>query len=155
MRTTTGMALCAIVVVTLSGCSAAVTLDPAADAVNPKCADVVVNLPEAVGGLASRETNAQGAGAWGNPANVLLRCGVPVPDPTSALQCYTVEGIDWLVDASGDPNYVFTTYGRDPAVQVIVDNNKVSGLSALTDLGSAVGRISATGTCLSPQDTLK
>ena len=41
-------------------------------------------LPETVDGLERRETNAQATGAWGNPASVLLRCGVPTPGPTAS-----------------------------------------------------------------------
>lgn len=155
MRIPTGLAIAVTAILTLAGCSATVALDPAADAVNPKCADVVVNLPTTVADLPARETNAQGTGAWGSPAGVLLRCGVAVPDPTSTLQCYTVDGIDWLVDPTDAPNYVYTTYGRDPAISVVIDSNTVQDLAALTDLGSAVGRITATHGCIDPQDTTK
>jgi hypothetical protein len=134
----------------LAGCAPVVALDPAADAANPKCADVIVQLPETVAGLESRETNAQGTGAWGQPASVILRCGVPVPAPTATLPCITVEGVDWLRDDSDDPNFVFTTYGRDPAVEVIVDDRKASGLSTLSDLSSAVSAIAAEGACVTP-----
>jgi outer membrane murein-binding lipoprotein Lpp len=52
----------------LAGCAQAVPFDPAADASDPDCAAVVVRLPDTVAGLAERETNAQGTGAWGQPA---------------------------------------------------------------------------------------
>ena len=63
-------------------------------------------LPDTVSTLPQRETNAQGTGAWGEPADIVLRCGVPVPDPTSSLPCDTVDGIDWLLKS--DPDNVFT-----------------------------------------------
>jgi hypothetical protein len=120
---------------------------------------VIVALPETVAGLEARETNAQGTGAWGEPAGVILRCGVPAPDPTSS-ECLPVDGVDWIRDDSGDPNFVFTTYGRTPAVEVIidsdgapdVDDDGVSGLEALTDLSSAIGLLPQDGKCISPED---
>lgn len=139
----------------LVACTPAVPMTPAADATNPACADVIVRLrtvPE-IGGHARRDTDAQATGAWGNPAAVLMRCGVPVPGP-STLQCATVKGVDWLRDDSGAPNYVFTTYGRDPAVEVIVNGNEASGTEALAALSNAVGSIPATRACTSADDVL-
>jgi len=155
----TSLLLVPALVLALAGCAPAVALEPAADAVDPVCASVVVALPETVGGLDSRETNAQGTGAWGDPASVILRCGVPSPDPTSS-ECLLVDGIDWIRDDSNDPNFAFTTYGRTPAVEVIIDsdgdpdveNDGVSGLEALTDLSSAIGLVPQTGKCISPAE---
>jgi hypothetical protein len=160
MRTTTRAALIAplllvAVPLVLGGCAPIVALEPANDAINPKCAEVIVALPETVANLPSRETNAQGTAAWGTPTGVILRCGVPVPGPTSTLQCFTIKGVDWLSDGKDAPNYVFTTYGRDPAVEVILDSNTVSGVSALTDLSFAVGNIAPEGACIAPSDTTK
>ncbi len=137
----------------LVGCSPTVVLDPAADATNPDCAKVIVALPQTVAELASRETDAQATGAWGEPTGVILRCGVPVPAPTATLPCVTVDGVDWLRDDSDAPNYVFTAYGRDPAVEVILDGEQTSGFSALNDLSLAVSSIPAEGACVSPEDT--
>ncbi|MEQ1737954.1 MAG: DUF3515 domain-containing protein [Rhodoglobus sp.] len=142
----TGAALALV----LSGCSNPVPLQPADDAINPACAAVVVRLPDTVSGLDARATNAQGTGAWGTPASIILRCGVPVPAPTAVLPCVTVDGIDWLRDDSGDPHFVFTTYGREPAVEVIVDADAASGLEALTDLSYAVGFTERVGECITP-----
>jgi hypothetical protein len=137
----------------LSACAPAVPLDPAPDAANPACADVIVRLPDAIDANARRETDAQATGAWGNPAAVLLRCGVTVPGP-STLLCVTLKGIDWLRDDSGAPDYVFTTYGRDPAVEVVVDGDVASGTNALIALSNAVGTIPATRACTNPDDVL-
>ena len=134
----------------LTGCSAPVALEPADDAINPACAAVVVRLPDTVAGLDARETNAQGTGAWGTPASVILRCGVPVPAPTAVLPCVTVDGVDWLRDDSNDPSFVFTTYGREPAVEVIVDADAASGFEALTDLSYAVSFTERVGECITP-----
>lgn len=138
-------------VISLVGCAPTVALQPADDAANPLCAAVSVRLPDTVSQLPKRVTNAQATAAWGDPASVILRCGVPVPAPTGALPCITVEGIDWLRDDSGNPNLVFTTYGREPAVEVVINGTAASGLEALTDLASAVGQVALTGReCLAP-----
>ena len=67
------------VFVSLAGCAAIVPLEPAPDANNPGCAEVIVRLPERVAEQPQRETNAQATGAWGSPASILLHCGVSVP----------------------------------------------------------------------------
>jgi len=140
-----GVAGAIVLAVALTGCTPTVALEPADDAINVGCADVVVRLPDTVGELPIRQTNAQGTGAWGEPASVILRCGVVVPGPTSTLTCVTVGAIDWLVDDSDEPNFVFTTYGREPAVEVIIDNEVVSGITSLSDLEDAVGFTSPNG----------
>lgn len=168
MRSTTRTPVLAMLAVVpllamLAGCAPIVALEPADDAANPTCAEVIVRLPDTVAGLDMRETNAQGTGAWGEPANVLLRCGVAVPDPTASLACVTApdNGIDWLRDDSDAPNYVFTTYGRNPAVQVIIDSDgdpdvdgdEVSGFDALVELASAVSQITPERFCVALSDT--
>jgi len=140
-----GLAIAAASTGALSGCASTVALEPADDAINVGCAEVVVRLPDTVGDLPIRQTNAQGTGAWGEPASVILRCGVVIPGPTSTLTCVTVGAIDWLVDDADDPNFVFTTYGREPAVEVIIDNEVVSGITSLSDLEYAVGFTTANG----------
>ena len=107
---------------------------------------VVVRLPDEVAGLAERETNAQGTGAWGAPASVLLRCGVEPPGPTTE-RCVSVDGVDWIIDETDAPRYLFTTYGRTPAVEVLVDNDVVSGSTAIADLSAAVSVIPAEREC--------
>jgi hypothetical protein len=136
----------------LAGCSPIVALEPAVDAASPLCAEVTVRLPDTVAELAKRQTNAQATGAWGEPTAVLLRCGVPSPAPTSQLPCVTVEGVDWLRDDTDDPTFVFTSYGRTPAVEVIVDSTAASGLEALVDVAFAVSQLPVEGACLAPED---
>jgi hypothetical protein len=134
-----------LVAATLAGCAPTVSLEPAPDAVNPACAAVIVRLPDTVATLPSRETNAQATGAWGEPTGVLLRCGVPVPPPTAEFPCVPVDGVDWLRDDTDDPNFVFTTYGRDPAIEVIINSTVASGVEALTDLSNAISLLPKTG----------
>jgi len=136
----------------LSGCAPTIDLAPAAHAGDPRCADVTVRLPDTVAGLAKRETNAQATGAWGDPAAVLLRCGVADPGPTT-LPCVTALGIDWVVDASDQKAISYTTFGRDPAIQVVVNHKAVSDSTVLADLKPAVTVIPQKHKCLDTSDT--
>ncbi|MDJ0337263.1 DUF3515 family protein [Cryobacterium sp. PH31-O1] len=135
----------------LAGCAAAVPLTPAADATNVACADVIVHLPSTVADQAMRETNAQATGAWGDPAAVLLHCGVTVPAPTT-LPCLNINGVDWIEDDSDAPTYRYTTYGRDPAIEIVIDSEAVSGSTALIDVANAVGYVPLTGACIGAED---
>lgn len=143
----------------LAGCSTTVHLEPAEDANNPLCAEVSVGLQNA-GSVADKErrwTDAQATGAWGDdgqPSAIILRCGVDVPAPTSELQCVTLEGVDWLVDASETPFLRLTTYGRDPAVQLYVDTAVVSSNDVISNrsLVGAITTIPANGACTTPDE---
>jgi len=125
----------------------------APQATDADCAAVIVRLPDVVAGQAERETNAQGTGAWGNPASVLLRCGVEPLGPTTD-RCVSVDGVDWVIDESDAPRYLFTTFGRTPAVEVLIDNDVVSGTTAIADLSSAVSAIPAEGGCTNVDDAI-
>ena len=108
----------------LAGCSPVVSLEPAADANNPDCAAAIVRLPDTVGSSTIRQTDAQATAAWGDPTGAAV-CGVPVPE-VSDLPCID-KGIFWLRDDSDDAVWQFTTYGRDPAITLIVDRDIASG----------------------------
>ena len=132
--------------VLLSGCAQAVNLEAAEDANNPNCADVSVRLPEVLGGNGIRYTNAQATAAWGNPASVLFRCGLE-PVEVSTLPCVTAGTTDWLVDDSEAPKYRFISYATIPAVEVIIDSEVASGISALEGLSQAMGTLPRTKVC--------
>jgi hypothetical protein len=102
----------------LSGCSTTVHMEPAEAANDPACADVSVLVPDSVAGYDRVWTDAQATAAWGEPS-VALRCGVAVPAP-SDLVCQTIGGVDWIVLAQEDERQRLVTYGRDPAVEVII-----------------------------------
>jgi hypothetical protein len=150
-------ALALVATATLTGCTQTVALEPAENAIDPGCAEVVVHAPQTVADLAIRETNAQGVVAWGDPSAVILRCGVAEPDPTSTLPCVLVEDGEktyWLRDDSDAPNYVFTTYGRSPAVEVIINRDVVSPGPALYDLVDAISRTEGLRACTEIEDSL-
>ncbi|PDQ35986.1 MAG: hypothetical protein B5766_02240 [Candidatus Lumbricidophila eiseniae] len=155
-RTTTGSrvtrsTLALVSTLALSGCVAVVPVERAPQAIAPACAAVVVRLPDTIARGTDqeqprRETNTQGTAAWGNPASVILRCGETPPGPTTE-RCINVNSVDWIIDETDAPHYRFTTYGRTPAVQVIVDNSRVSGTTTITDLAAAVSTLPRTGAC--------
>lgn len=138
----------------LAGCSSTVSMDAADGANDPLCAAVSVRLPGTVAGEERRWTDAQATGAWGDPAAVLLTCGLEPPGPTEA-RCITVGGVDWIVDESEAPRYRVTTYGRTPAVQVYLDNEVVSTNEALDRLGSIIrDTIPAESACVASESVV-
>lgn len=130
----------------LTGCAPIINLESAELANDPACAEIIVRLPDTVGGLTKRITNAQATGAWGEPTSVILRCGL-VPVEVSSLTCVTASDIDWLVDDKEAPSYRFISYGRSPATEVIVDSTQIAGVTALEELAGAVQAIEATKRC--------
>lgn len=132
----------ALLVSSVVGCAPTVNVDPAINANSVECANMVVRLPDTLAEQPRRTVNAQATAAYGNPVSVIIRCGLELPAP-NPLPCFDVDGIDWLRDDSQAPNFVFTTYGVDPATEVIVDSEVVSGTQVLFELGRAVGSQSA------------
>lgn len=134
----------------LAGCAPAVDVTAAKDAANPACAPMMVALPDAIGDSALRKTNSQATAAWGDPSLVILRCGVNVPGPTTD-RCVTVNGIDWVIK-EGDPVWTLTTYGREPATEILMDPNKISSATVLADLATAAGKVPATRNCVGQEE---
>lgn len=131
----------------LSACASNMVsgIDTAEDATNPVCAEAMVALPETVAGFDRARTDAQSTGAWGDPAAVVLRCGVAVPGPTTE-HCVTANGVDWIA-IEEDDNWRLTSYGRDPAVEVLFDASRAASSSVMVDLAAAVERIPADRAC--------
>jgi len=128
----------------LSACSRGVAVTPPAPegAAAYACADFKSRLPALVLGRPTTATTPTSSytSAWGDPA-IVVRCGVPVPaalTPTSQL--ITVNGIDWLPEPL-ERGYLFTTIGREPAVEVSVPDSYRPESDALVDLAPAVGGI--------------
>jgi len=130
--------LAAVATIGLAGCSTTVDMEPAKGSNDPACAEVSVRLPGSVDGQSRIWTDAQATGAWGNDGSaILLRCGVTPPGPTEA-KCISLGGVDWIVDETQAPKYLVTTYGREPSVEVFIDNEAVSPNEVLTQLGERV-----------------
>jgi hypothetical protein len=129
--------------VLLSACTPIVAMAPAPDANDPGCAEISVRLPDTVAGKAQRYTDAQATSAWGDPAVVLLHCGVPPIGPTTK-PCTTVNGVDWVLlndPAASALRYI--TFGRTPATEIVIQHGAggVSDASVLTDLSQAISTI--------------
>lgn len=144
----------AVAALALTGCATTVSLEPAADANDPGCAEISVRLPDSVADKARRQTDAQATGAWGDPAAVLLRCGVP-PIGATTKPCVSVNGIDWvLMTEPAAKTVVYQTFGRTPATEVIIDHvSGASDSSVLPDFASAIASVKQTQKCLSTLDT--
>lgn len=130
-----------VTLLALAGCSTAVQVRPFEGSDSPACRSVADRWPGTVGGQGSRVTAVQsrGVAAWGDPA-IIARCGAPVPGPTEE-QCLDVEGVDWVVTGRLDDGIAFTTYGREPAVEVLVPNAYTPEALVLPAFGEAVSVI--------------
>ncbi len=142
-----------LLVAVATGCTPVADVDSAPDAANPDCAKVMVALPGEMAGYELRDTDSQATAAWGNPSRAILRCGVPVPGPTTD-PCAEVNGVDWLL-REGEDTWTATTYGREPAVEVVFNPDEVASSTLLVQLQNAVSNIEPTRQCLSPADTLE
>ena len=102
----------------LLGCSSIDVTDPA-EAGSAACQSVAALWPKTVAGQSTQQTSASSPAvrAWGKPA-VIARCGLPPIGPTTD-QCLDVSGIDWVAHRLTD-GVRFTTYGRSPAIEVLV-----------------------------------
>jgi hypothetical protein len=160
MRRSVIAALSVALLAVLVGCSPTVSMAPAADDANdPGCAEVTSRLyygsePVAIGDYALRSTDAQGTAAWGTPTTVLLYCGVPVVE-VSELPCIEYNGVFWLREEL-DAGYAFTTYGREPAVRLVVgsDFNQSPGV-AIDELTDIIALLPENGrVCLETDETV-
>ncbi|WLQ06455.1 DUF3515 domain-containing protein [Arthrobacter oryzae] len=140
----------AAAVLALSGCAPVVDVAPAKDAANPACAPMMVALPDTMGDAGLRKTNSQATAAWGDPSKVILRCGVNVPGPTTD-RCVSVNGIDWVIK-EGDPVWTLTTFGREPATEILMDPDQISSATVLAELSAAAGKIKATRNCVGQEE---
>jgi hypothetical protein len=144
----------------LSGCAAATYAPPGPDAALPVCGEVVAYAPPEVLDLARTEPASQGTAVWGRGDEaVVLRCGVtpPPPDPEGCTRLEDDQGnlTDWLIRPTDDGGWMFTTYGREPAIDVLVPSG-VGGdqpSAALLALSSTVQRIEPTTHCVGLEDT--
>ncbi|WP_329448651.1 DUF3515 domain-containing protein (plasmid) [Streptomyces sp. NBC_01426] len=118
------------------------------------CSDVVARLPETLMGRGRDDVDGAGAAGWGDRA-VVLRCGVEPLAPTIDT-CVNVNGFDWVLDDAGverDGAWVFTTYGREPAVEVAFAGGSRPAGDALVALNDALGGLARKTRCLSTSDT--
>jgi hypothetical protein len=138
----------------LAGCARAIGVEVAPDAADPKCAEVMLAVPEELGpDLPKVPTNAQATAAWGEPGGaVTMRCGVAQLGPSG--DCQHVDSgdgtaVDWIVTTDDKGTWSFVTYGREPAVEVIVPPTVTENHSTsfIADLAGAVTQVPATKEC--------
>ncbi len=103
----------------LAGCgSGGVKARPAASASATQCRRAAQHWPTHVAEQDGRDTTAGSptVAAWGDPA-IIARCGVASPGPN--VNCIDVSGVDWVMTSLSDGKK-FVTFGRSPAIEVLV-----------------------------------
>lgn len=142
-------AVAGLATLALVGCARTVTVDAAPAAADPRCAAVIASLRGAdeLAGRPRREVGAQSAAAWGDPP-VVLRCGVQPLGP-STEGCVSVGGVDWVGPRDPSvPDARYTTYGREPAVEVRLPPTAAADLDVvLQELSPAVADLEQRRTC--------
>lgn len=146
----------------LAGCAPAAQVEPGPHASDPLCGEVLRATPAELGGQDQRSTTSQSTRAWGDPP-IMLRCGVPVLGPTTE-HCVTVDSqagppVDWVMREPEDGEVdvlTLTTFGRSPAVEVIVPQEwgGQDHSTILANLAPAVTLIPQTRECLEIDDEL-
>lgn len=120
-RRALGLLTLAVLLLPVGACGeGAVRAVPFAASDSPACQEVAAHWPDTVGPYQPRVTAVQspGVAAWGDPA-IVARCGKQPPGVTTD-PCIDVSGVDWVATVLDDGGTMFTTYGRDPAVEVLV-----------------------------------
>jgi hypothetical protein len=130
-----------------AGCARPVGVDPAPSASEPVCAELLLALPDELGGQERRSTTSQASRAWGDPA-IVLRCGVD-PLPPTTEQCVGVTASDgtevgWVV-VEDDEQTRATSYGKTPAVEVTIPAEYAGDQTILTELTEAVAPLPQDG----------
>lgn len=148
------LATAALTAVALGGCTRTIGVEVAPDAADPLCASVLLAVPDELGeDLPKVPTDAQATAAWGEPGGaVTMRCGVEQLGPSGDCQHVdTGDGttVDWIVTTDDQGTWSFVTYGRDPAVEVIVPPAVTDdhSTSFIADLADAVSQVPATKEC--------
>lgn len=119
-HTATGLLLLGMAGGLLTGCTRSVEVTPPRHA--QACEPATSHWPDRVAHQERRLVKDYGgdpddARAWGDPA-IIATCGWPALGPTSE-QCLEVSGVDWVVSPLSDGTK-FTTFGTDPAIEVLV-----------------------------------
>lgn len=132
----------AVVLCVVAGCSSAVEVSPAPLAESPACRSVP--WPDKVGDAQHVATTSDSAAvaAWGDPA-IIARCGLAPLAPTT-LECVTVDGVDWVVRSLSDGSAA-TTYGTDPAIEVLVPKSYGPAPLQLPAFGPAARELPSNG----------
>lgn len=135
----------------LAGCGEdPVRAVPFGESDSPACEAVADHWPQTVGPYESRVTAVQsrGVAAWGDPP-IVARCGKQPPPPTTD-PCLDISGVDWVSTTLDDGGVMFTTYGRFPAIEVLVPAEYDTPPMLLPAFGAAAEQVEQTlGECSS------
>lgn len=140
-----------LMVAALAGCAHAYVIDAAPYASDPECARVMLVIPDVLGGLEMRDTTSQASAAWGTEFEIVARCGVEPPGPTTD-ECLAIDTgsvqVDWIL-VRGDDAWVATTFGRSPALEMVVPR-----VRADQAIGDVLAEVSAAA-ALAPRNGLQ
>lgn len=117
------------------------------------CQDVAELWPTTVGPHEPRVTAVEspGVAAWGQDPPIVARCGKQPPTPTTD-PCLDINGIDWVATELDD-GWMFTTYGRDPALEILVPDREESPAMLLPAFEAAASVVPQDlGACSAPGD---
>ena len=128
----------------LGGCAKGVSVAVPARGTDPVCVKAAAAWPASVSGRQTVATDPvdPAVHAWGDPA-IVARCGVATPGPTTD-DCLRVNGVDWVATPLSDGTR-FTTYGRDPAVEVLIPRTDVPEGSLLPVFTAVAQALPETG----------
>ena len=144
-----GVALCVVATAAASlvACSRDIPVTLPDGAHTAACTSLDSHWPRTVAGRESAavEPSSPSARAWGDPAIIAI-CGYAAPPP-STLECIAVDGVDWVVQPRSN-GVQFTTYGREPALDVLVPSAYAPEPLVLPAFGAVARSLPTTGrTC--------
>ncbi|MEW1675392.1 DUF3515 family protein [Streptomyces noursei] len=115
---------------------------------NPLCGKIQKSYPDKILGEERALASVQGVAVWGD-SKVVLRCGMEPPRPTID-PCMTVNGIDWVLieRKSNQDQKTLITYGRSPAVEVVISDDSPAAGDGLVDLSTSMKLIPQKSKCL-------
>lgn len=131
------------VVIGVAACSgSSVVPGPLAD--DPACAKASTVWPVLVSGLEQSASTQQPVTVrtWGDPP-VIARCGVEPLTPTTD-ECVAVDGVDWVIHQLSD-GVSATTYGRSPAIEVLIPRTYSPGPLLLPAFTAAAKKLPTNG----------
>ena len=128
----------------LAACSLPpVEAKPADRANTPQCKAASSAWPAKVAGFEPYPvtTPSDAVRAWGErpESSVIARCGLTPPGPTTET-CFEANGVDWVQSDLSDGRR-YTTYGREPAIEVLVPKESKADASTLAAFAPAAKKI--------------
>lgn len=131
----------------LTACTSVIPTEAGPYASEPVCAQMILAIPKDLAGLQQVRTTSQAAAAWEDPSGsgitITARCGVEVPEPTTdscvGIGEDSTEQIDWVQRFDEDAaRWTFVTYGRYPALEIVVNNTASQPTVPLFEVAAAV-----------------